>query len=659
VSSPSHCPYCGAPVPAGARYCGQCGVPLTRDPAPSPSPRRRFPARVAAWLAVVILVALFGVGTVGGYRYKAGHWPLPASLSVLAKPPQEGSVAPVTETEPNTAVAEYLRSVVAVTAQGAAGNRAGSGFIVDEEGRVVTAAHVVEGARCVTVMDSNGRLHPGTVVAVWADQDLALVAVPGLKGWPAPLAFGDSGTLRLYEDVYVLGFPRGVGNSVALPAQVSRLHDQRMIDGRYFGNLIQITGARVLEGTSGGPLIHRGTGQVVGMVAAGTEGDLAYAIPSEELIGHLAQWANRTPAALCEPVPAAHTTTVLLAAIAPLSGADSIDGADLVDGVILAVRDMEENLRAAGYEVLVQPYDDRSLPEVGREMALQAAANPRVIGVVGSLDSQVTYAVAESLRLSGLPLVVPTAGAEELTAQGWPHVNRIVASARRLPEAAARYAKQSLKLKNIYILWDGTPEEQQNVALFRWAAQVLDLPVVGETVLTAGQPDGQMVDAIRQSGADGIYLAARGSIAPAAVQRLRSHGFAGPILGGAGLYVPAFQYLTGSEYREIFFPRLTAEPSDPFRRHFESVLGKPTRGYAAYGYDAASVLLAALVRYGEEHPAQVPVRSELMKLVRETTGYSGRTAWISFDSDTGENETAWVYMYEWQQGTPVLRERLQ
>lgn len=654
-----HCPYCGAPVSPEARYCDHCGVPLTKDAARTAPQPRRLPRRVAVWVFVLVLAIFLGVGTAGGFRYKAGFWPLGSAVQVFGLTDETQGVSVPRPGTDDAAVAEHLRSVVAISVQSTQGDKAGSGFIADAAGRVVTAAHVVEGARCVTVMDSNGRLHQGTVAATKPAQDLALVLVPGLADWPGALELGASEGLEPYSVVYVMGFPKGLGNSLALTAQVSQLNDRKMIDNHYFSNLIQVSGAQVMEGTSGGPLIARESGRVVGVVTAGTEGALAYAIPAEEVTAALAEWSGVAMPSLCQPVPAARTTPVLLAAIAPLTGVDGIDGADLVDGVTLAVRDMEENLRAAGYEVLVQPYDDRSSPAVARALAETAAGTPNVVGVVGSLDSKVTQAVAETLLPNGLTLVAPTSGADELTTYGWPHFNRLVANTQRQPQAAARYAKNRLGLKGIFVLQDGSPEEARDVATFEWAAQILDLPLLGQAALTPGLNYPSLVNQIRESGADGLYLAAEGTTAIEAVQRLRREGIAMPILGGEALFDQRFQTLTGSEHRDIFFTRLTAEPSEPFQRHYESVMGKPTRGYAAYGYDAASVILAGLIRYGSEHPAEIPPRTELAELVRGTTGYSGRTSWISFDAETGENETSWVYMFEWQQGLPVLRENLQ
>jgi ABC-type branched-subunit amino acid transport system substrate-binding protein len=143
------------------------------------------------------------------------------------------------------------------------------------------------------------------------------------------------------------------------------------------------------------------------------------------------------------------------------------------------------------------------------------------------------------------------------------------------------------------------------------------------------------------------------------VQAFREDGITLPVLGGEALLDVRFRNMTGSAYQGIYFTRLTAEPGQSFQKHFESVLGKPTRGYAAYGYDAASLILTALVRHGESYPAQIPPRVELANRVRETQNYPGRTSLVTFDPNTGGNRTSWVYMFEWKRGVPELRESLQ
>lgn len=662
MPSRAGCPYCGASVSAEARYCDRCGTPLSQaTPATPRRLRERTARRMAIWAFLLTLMLIFGTGTVGGFRYQAGHWPLSRSIATATKSKSSmiGLSLPSLSKSDSSALAESLRSVVSINVlHGPHGSTAGSGFVMDLRGHVVTAAHVVEGVSCVSVLDNNGRIHQGTVLMTRADLDIALVRVPGLVDAPAHLEFGDSVHLPVPADVYVLGNPLGVGNTVPLPAMVNQLHDQQMIGERHFGNLIQISGPVVMEGTSGGPLVEKSTGRVVGVLIAGSDGPIAWAIPAEEVKALLAEWADLRTGAPCATIPADRRTKVQLAVIAPRSGVDAIDGADLINGVNLALRDMEAALQAAGFEVTLLPLDDQGSPDVGREKAETVVANPNVIGVVGSLGNQVTYAIAEGLG-DRLVLVAPTAGADNLTSRGWPNVNRVVANADRQEQAAARFAQNRLQVSGAFVINDGTVDGIRQANLFEAAALSIDLTLSGRAKLSTPINYSELKDRIVESKAGAVYYGGRGEAGFRLVQGLRQEGLTLPIIGGQSLYDVRFQGLTGPTAESVYFTRLTAEPSQTFQKHFESVLGKPTRGYAAYSYDAATLILSALVRYGEAHPAEVPPRDELQRMVRETRGYPGLTSWITFDGETGENKTAWVHLFEWKQGFPELVENMQ
>jgi branched-chain amino acid transport system substrate-binding protein len=657
VSSRPACPYCGSSVSAEARYCDHCGTPLARAAASIPSRRqlRQQLDRVPVWLFVLIIFGALVSSSVSGFRYTAGYWPLtaaPASaqpepeIPVLPPPP-----APVGDKE----VAEYRRAVVSINVRGAQGIISGSGFMIDSKGNVVTAAHVVEGAEmgCITVTDDNGRTHPAALVQKSRITDVALLRVPTMVDWPAQLPLLDETSLKRGDQVYVVGSPKGAGSAVRLAAEVDHLRLSLPIDGRYYPNLIQTSGAVVIQGTSGGPLVSKSTGEVAGIIiASGSNAPLAWALPISDVIDLVRNWTTLSSEAPCSSEPAARTVPVTLAAITPRSGAYGAEGADLSDGVALALRDMEDDLRAVGYEVKLRTYDDQNSVASAREAGGLAAHDPSVIGVVGSLDSAVTYAIAEALLPSGLVLVAPTAGAEELTASGWQHVNRLVASAQRQEQAAVRFARDRLGARAVFMVEDGTTGADRQARTFEAGAQVIALPVVGKarTPIQGGDYS-DLVQRIKESKADAIYYAGGSDSALRLISAVRKESMTIPIFSGQSLFGPSFEAMIEPYARHLYFSRLTAEPSEQFHRHFDRMLGKQTRGYAVYGYDAASVILAALVRYGEQFPAQVPTREELAALVRQTKGHHGHASWISFDSQ-GENVTSWIYFYEWRQGLP-------
>src|SRR5262245_36986006 len=92
---------------------------------------------------------------------------------------------------------------------------AGSGFIIDADGSILTNHHVVERAERIIVKLSDGRTFRARVIGADPDTDIALIKVDGQSGLPvAPL--GDSSTLRMGEWVCAIGNPLGYEHSVTV-----------------------------------------------------------------------------------------------------------------------------------------------------------------------------------------------------------------------------------------------------------------------------------------------------------------------------------------------------------------------------------------------------------------------------------------------------------
>jgi serine protease Do len=139
---------------------------------------------------------------------------------------------------------------------------AGSGFIIDADGSILTNNHVIEGAERITVKFSDGRSVRARVIGADPDTDIALIKVDGEVGLPvAPL--GDSSTLRMGEWVCAIGNPLGYEHSVTVGV-ISFLGRKLFDPG--LDNYIQ-TDAAINFGNSGGPLINS-RGEVIGINAA-------------------------------------------------------------------------------------------------------------------------------------------------------------------------------------------------------------------------------------------------------------------------------------------------------------------------------------------------------------------------------------------------------
>ncbi len=156
---------------------------------------------------------------------------------------------------------------------------AGSGFIVDAEGYVVTNNHVVEQGGEITVILSDGDSYEATLVGGDERSDLALLKIEAERALPT-VEFGDSDAVRPGDWVLAVGNPFGLGGTVTAGIVSAR---GRALPGGALIDYMQID-APINRGNSGGPSFNA-EGDVVGVNTAifspnGGSVGIGFAIPS-------------------------------------------------------------------------------------------------------------------------------------------------------------------------------------------------------------------------------------------------------------------------------------------------------------------------------------------------------------------------------------------
>jgi S1-C subfamily serine protease len=157
----------------------------------------------------------------------------------------------------------------------------GSGFLVDNQGDILTNNHVVDGATTVQVTLTNGNTVNGKVLGTDPVDDLAIVSVdPSAVAGITPLTFGDSSLVVPGQMAIAIGNPLGFTNSITIGV-ISGLN--RSIPDSNMRGMLQ-TDAAINPGNSGGPLLDE-NGNVIGINTAaeigvtGADG-MGFAIPS-------------------------------------------------------------------------------------------------------------------------------------------------------------------------------------------------------------------------------------------------------------------------------------------------------------------------------------------------------------------------------------------
>ncbi len=155
---------------------------------------------------------------------------------------------------------------------------AGSGFIVDPRGYVMTNNHVVEGAVMIRVRLEDGRGFDGDVLGRDPLTDVALIKLRGDPTGLQVVQLGDSSKVKVGDFAVAIGNPFGLASSVSLGI-ISALN--RNINAGPYDQFLQ-TDAAINPGNSGGPLFNL-KGEVIGINTAivGNATGLGFAVPSD------------------------------------------------------------------------------------------------------------------------------------------------------------------------------------------------------------------------------------------------------------------------------------------------------------------------------------------------------------------------------------------
>lgn len=142
----------------------------------------------------------------------------------------------------------------------------GSGFVIDQQGHIVTNNHVVENADTLEVTLADKTKAPGKVVGRDPSNDLGVIKIEVPRDKLHPLKLGDSNALLVGQTAIAIGNPFGLDRTVTTGVISSLGRTLRAGNGRLMSGIIQ-TDAAINPGNSGGPLLNS-RGEVIGINTA-------------------------------------------------------------------------------------------------------------------------------------------------------------------------------------------------------------------------------------------------------------------------------------------------------------------------------------------------------------------------------------------------------
>ena len=239
------------------------------------------------WVRVGVLVALVAAGVWVGVRASSKSGLDSQQVGQIVDRRVKKAVNGVeTAPAPGVDVFDQVQpELVIVQAQGSDGGKdsgLGSGVVINDQGQVMTALHVITGAKTIRVTFADGTQSAASVASTDADHDVAVITPAQLPDVVVPAVLG--GGAHVGDDIYAVGHPLGLVDSLTAGVVSGLNRSAPLAGGKTLSGLIQFDAA-VNPGNSGGPLLNR-KGQVIGIVTglANPAGDadfvgIGFAVP--------------------------------------------------------------------------------------------------------------------------------------------------------------------------------------------------------------------------------------------------------------------------------------------------------------------------------------------------------------------------------------------
>ena len=270
--------------------------------------------------------------------------------------------------ESKSTLADVIESIQASVVQVVVSGGSGSGFIVSEDGLVVTNEHVVDNARTVRIWLTNGRSYEGDVLERDTTSDLALIKISGNQRFDA-ITVGDPSGVRVGDEVLALGFPladrigsdmtvtRGIVSSKRTEAGVSLLQ----------------TDAAINPGNSGGPLVNS-EGEVIGVntskidVTSGGRpvDNIGFAVSVSEIERRLPRLVARGVVSRGTPTPTPTATMTPTPTITPIPiptltsiEPDTLWDEDVLYNLLSVFTSYRDRFDREGFENLLEKYEEQ------------------------------------------------------------------------------------------------------------------------------------------------------------------------------------------------------------------------------------------------------------------------------------------------------------
>lgn len=349
---------------------------------------------------------------------------------------------------------------------------------------------------------------------------------------------------------------------------------------------------------------------------------------------------------------ASGSTVIKIATQSPLSGPQSLEGEGIKLGAELAIKDRAEDFKKLGFDLQLFPQDDQADPKQGVSNAEMLISDADVLSVIGHYNTGVAIPASVKYEEAKLPMVSPANTGVQLTEDGKKSVNRIVATNHTIAPGAAKYAKEDLGIKSVFMIHDKTAYGQGLADEVRKAFKDLGVEELGYEGVTAGEKDySAVVNQVIAKKPDLIFFGGMYAEAGIIAKQAKEKGYAGRLMGGEGIesndiYKIAGDAAQGIVYATVVGDIRSTDEGKKWIEKYKTTFSKDPAAFSPFAYDATLVALSGIEKAIKDNGGKKPSREQVMAAIRATSAFKGFFTDVTFD-DKGDNTSAKVFVYEY------------
>jgi branched-chain amino acid transport system substrate-binding protein len=327
----------------------------------------------------------------------------------------------------------------------------------------------------------------------------------------------------------------------------------------------------------------------------------------------------------------AGSDSIKIGLAAPISGSQAQYGEAFKNGAELAAKKINDAGGINGKKIEIVVQDDKGDSNEAVNVANKFASDKNVLAVVGNFNSSATLAAAPIYNKSKIVDISPSSSSPKVTDAG-EYIYRVITTDAFQADYIAKWSKDE-GYKKVAIIYEQTDFGLGLESVYKTSAAQNNIEIVANEAYVAGQTKdfSTILTKVKDKQPDAVFIGGVANDAALVIQQAKKLGVNVQFIGVDSLYSDALIQLgadavEGVKLVGFFHPGGTNEQASQFLNDFKAAYNKEPDTYAAYTYDAASIIIEAIKQKGAG-------RESIKNYLSTLQGYKGTTGVISFDKN--------------------------